>query len=138
MIKRVFVDSDVILDVALARMPFLEHSKMLLSMLENGLAIGFVSSNSIANIYYILRKAGDDAEARFFISSILKYLTVIPSSHSNILEALKSDFADFEDAIQYFSALENQCECIVTRNVDDYKKSKLNVYLPLEFLNLFQ
>jgi predicted nucleic acid-binding protein len=137
-IKRVFVDSDVILDVALARMPFLEHSKMLLSMLENGLAIGFVSANSIANIYYVLRKAGDDTKARFFISSILKYLTVIPSNHVNILDALKSDFSDFEDAIQYFSALENQCECIITRNVEDYKKSKLNVYLPLEFLNLFQ
>ena len=138
MIKRVFVDSDVILDVALARMPFLEHSKMLLSMLENGLAIGFVSANSIANIYYILRKAGDDVKARFFISSILKYLMVIPSNHANILDALKSDFSDFEDAIQNFSALENQCECIVTRNVEDYKTSTLDVYVPLEFLNLFQ
>jgi predicted nucleic acid-binding protein len=138
MIKRVFVDSDVILDVALARMPFLEGSKTLLSLLENNLAIGFVSANSIANIYYILRKAGDDVKARFFIVNILKYLTVIPSNHANILDALKSDFADFEDAIQYFSALENQCECIITRNVDDYKKSKLNVYVPLEFLNLFQ
>jgi predicted nucleic acid-binding protein len=137
-IKRVFVDSDVILDVALARMPFLEHSKMLLSMLENGLAIGFVSANGIANIYYILRKAGDDAKARFFISSILKYLTVIPSNHATILDALKSDFSDFEDAIQHFSALENQCKCIVTRNVDDYKRSTLDVYLPLEFLNLFR
>jgi predicted nucleic acid-binding protein len=138
MIKRVFVDSDVILDVALARAPFLEHSKMLLSLLENGLAIGFVSSNSIANIYYVLRKAGDDVKARFFISNILKYLIVMPSHHSNILDALKSDFNDFEDAIQYFSARENQCECIITRNVDDYKKSKLDVYVPLEFLNLFR
>ncbi len=138
MIKRVFVDSDVILDVALARMPFLENSKMLLSMLENGLAIGFVSSNSIANIYYILRKAGDDAKARFFISSILKYLTIIPTTHANILDALKSNFNDFEDGIQNFSALENQCECIITRNVDDYKKSTLDVYLPVEFLNLFR
>jgi predicted nucleic acid-binding protein len=137
-IKRVFVDSDVILDVALARMPFLEHSKLLLSLLENGLAIGFVSANSIANIYYILRKAGDDAKARFFISSTLKFLTVIPSNHSNILDALKSDFSDFEDAIQYFSALENQCECIITRNLDDYQKSKLDVYVPLEFLNFFR
>jgi predicted nucleic acid-binding protein len=79
-IKRVFVDSDVILDVALARTPFLEHSKVLLSLLENSLAIGFVSSNSIANIYYILRKTGDDVKARFF-SNILKYLTVTPSNH---------------------------------------------------------
>jgi predicted nucleic acid-binding protein len=137
-IKRVFVDSDVILDIAFARMPFLENSKLLLSLLENGLAIGFISSNSIANIYYILRKAGDDAKARFFISNILKYLTVVSSTHSNILDALKSDFSDFEDALQYFCAIENQCECIVTRNLEDYKKSKLDVYLPLEFLNLFR
>jgi predicted nucleic acid-binding protein len=138
MIDRVFVDSDVVLDVALARQPFLDASKVVLSLLENGRAVGFISSNSITNIYYILRKAGGDQKARGFLTSILKYLTVIPVDHNCILTALRSDFGDFEDGVQHFAALSNQCECIVTRNVEDYTKSELNVYLPIEFLSGYE
>ena len=138
MIKRVFVDSDVILDVALARQPFLDGSRMLLSLLENDIALGFISANCVANIYYFLRKAGGDSKARLFISKLLKYFTVSPVDHSNIVLSLKSEFSDLEDAIQYHSALEAQCECIVTRNVEDYKKSNIEVYLPIEFLNLYE
>src|SRR5688572_23134647 len=125
MIKRVFVDSDVILDVALARQPFVDASRLVLSLLENGRAVGFASSNSITNIYYVLRKSGGDSKAREFIGSLLKYLTAIPIDHADILNALKSDFSDFEDGVQNFAALSNQCECIVTRNIDDYQKSEL-------------
>ena len=138
MIKRVFVDSDVILDVALARQPFLDGSRMLLSLLENNIALGFISANCVANIYYFLRKSGGDSKARLFISNLLKYLTVSPVDHSNIVSSLKSEFSDFEDAIQYHSALEAQCECIVTRNIEDYKKSNIEVYLPIEFVNLYE
>lgn len=138
MIKRVFVDTDVILDIALARQPFLTASKAVLAMIENGLAIGVISSNCIANIYYILRKQGGDDNARIFLSKLLEYLAVIPIDHSNVLEALKSDFGDFEDALQNYAAIRNQCDCIVTRNIDDYKKSKLDIYQPSEFLYLYQ
>lgn len=58
MIKRVFIDTDIILDVALAREPFLQTSKKVLSLLEHGSAAGFISSNEVANLYYILRKIG--------------------------------------------------------------------------------
>lgn len=138
MIRRVFVDSDVILDVALARQPFVEASRLVLSFLENGKAVGFASSNSITNIYYVLRKSGGDSRAREFIGNLLKYLTAIPIDHADILNALKSNFSDFEDGVQNFAALSNQCECIVTRNVDDYKKSELDVYLPSQFLSGYE
>jgi len=51
-----------------------------------------------------------------------------------INNALESDFNDFEDAIQYFTAIENGMDCIITRNVDDYKKSIISVYTPTELL----
>ena len=138
MIKRVFVDTDIVLDVALARKPFLEASKLVLALLENNIALGFISSNCIANIYYILRKAGNDGNARIFLSKLLKYITVISIDHSTVIEALNSSFSDFEDALQHYSAIRNQCECIITRNIDDYKMSKINVYLPNEYLKLYQ
>jgi predicted nucleic acid-binding protein len=138
MISRIFLDSDVILDVALARQPFVEASKVVLSLLENGRAVGFISSNSVTNIYYVLRKAGGDSKARGFILSLLKYLSVVSIDHGCILNALKSEFTDFEDGVQHFAALSNQCDCIVTRNVEDFRKSDVNVYLPIEFLSSYE
>jgi predicted nucleic acid-binding protein len=138
MIKKVFIDTDVVLDVALAREPFFSASKLILAMAENNIVIGNISSNCIANIYYILRKSGGDSNARKFILNIVKYITVITIDHQNVLEALKSKFSDFEDALQHYSAVENQCEYIVTRNIEDYKNSKIKVVLPEEFVRMFQ
>ena len=107
-------------------------------MAENNIIIGAISSNCVANIYYILRKSGGDSKARKFISTIVKYITVITIDHKNVLEALKSKFSDFEDALQHYSAMENQCEYIVTRNIEDYKNAKINVLLPEEFIGMFR
>jgi len=137
MIKKVFIDTDIILDVALAREPFFKNSKMILVMAENNIIIGNISSNCIANIYYILRKVGGDSIARKFILGLVKYITVITIDHQNVLDALKSKFSDFEDALQNYSAIEQQCEYIVTRNINDYKNSKLKVASPEDFIKLF-
>jgi predicted nucleic acid-binding protein len=138
MIKRVFVDTDVILDVALARKPFLESSKLVLALLENNIAIGLLSSNEITNIYYILRKAGGDKDAKVFISKLIEYLSVIAIEHSDILDALSSEFTDFEDSVQHNVAVRNQCDCIITRNTIDYKYSKIAVYSPMQFLSNYK
>ena len=138
MIKKVFIDTDIVLDVALAREPFFSASKIILAMAENNIIIGNISSNCIANIYYILKKSGGDNKARKFILNIVKYITVITIDHQNVLEALKSKFSDFEDALQHSSAVENRCEYIITRNIEDYKNSKIKVLLPEEFIRMFQ
>lgn len=138
MIRRVFIDTDVVLDVALARQPFLEASRIVLALLENNVAIGYMSSNGVANVYYILRKAGGDAKAREFLAKLIQYITILSIDHSDIVGSLGSSISDFEDALQHFSASRNQCDCIVTRNTEDYKNSSLRVYSPIEFLNLYR
>lgn len=138
MIKRVLVDTDVILDIALARKPFYEASRTVLALLENNAALGFITSNSAGNIYYILKKAGGDKKARIFISRLLNILTILAIDHSTVIVALDSGFKDFEDALQNYSAEKNQCQSIITRNTEDYQKSGINIYSPLEFLHMFQ
>lgn len=138
MIKKVFIDSDILLDVALAREPFFSTSKLILAMAENNMVIGTVSSNCVANVYYILRKAGGDGNARKFISALVSYLTVIAIDHQNVLDALKSKFSDFEDALQNYAATEQHCEYIITRNTADYAHSKLKIALPEDLIRLFQ
>lgn len=138
MIKKVFIDTDVILDIALMREPFFETSKTILAMAETNLIVGNVSSNAVANIYYILRKLGGDKKARLFLEKLIKYLTVISINHKNIIDALKSSFTDFEDGLQYFAALENSCDYIITRNIADYKSAKLRVRSPEDFIQMFR
>jgi predicted nucleic acid-binding protein len=138
MIRKAFLDTDIILDVATGRQPFSKSSILVLSLMENGSAVGMVSSNIITNVFYILRKLSSGEKAKGFIRSLLEYITVIPVDHRTVLDALNSDFGDFEDAVQHYSALSNNCDCIVTRDVEDYKKSKLKVYSPIDFLHLFQ
>lgn len=138
MIKKVFVDSDVILDVATGRIPFVEHSKTALSLIENGYALGVVSSNSITNIYYVLRKISSNDKARVFIKTVLKYISVITVDHDSIMTAIDSKFIDFEDGAQNYCALKNQCDLILTRNTRDYTFSEIQVLEPKEFIALYQ
>jgi predicted nucleic acid-binding protein len=138
MIKRVFVDSDVLLDVALAREPFAQHSSMVLAIFEQKWCAGVVSSNVVTNVYYVLRKLSSSQQARDFIRDLLQVVEVISVNHNAVVQALDSDFTDFEDAIQHFAALETRCDCIVTRNSADYAKAIIGVYSPGEFVALFE
>ncbi|MBN2875801.1 MAG: PIN domain-containing protein [Spirochaetales bacterium] len=138
MIKKIFIDSDVILDVATGRIPFVDSSNEALSIIESGLAFGVISSNSVTNIYYVLRKLSSSDKAKIFINTIIKYLSIIPVDHDNIVKALASQFIDFEDGVQNYCAASNQCDIIVTRNIDDYKMSELKVLLPQEFVALYK
>jgi predicted nucleic acid-binding protein len=137
MTKKVFIDSDIILDLALFRTPHVHFSKSILELAENSLILGFTSSNCAANIHYILKKARGEQDARFFLCQLLRYINILPMDHGIVLEALQSEFGDFEDALQYGAALRNQCDCIITRNAKDYKKSKIEVSNPEDFLRFW-
>jgi predicted nucleic acid-binding protein len=71
-----------------------------------------------------------------FLKNLRSLLTVLNVDDLIIQKALDSEFNDFEDAIQYFTAVENGMDCIITRNVKDYKKSTIPVYTPTEILKI--
>jgi predicted nucleic acid-binding protein len=133
----VFVDTNIILDFALARFPFYVKSRNVFGLFQYNQAAGFTSSNCITDAYYILKKNNGDRNARDFLSKLLVMVTVLPIDHAMTLEALQFEFSDFEDAMQYGAALRNRCDCIITRNIGDYKNSKLDVYTPDEFLQMY-
>ena len=99
--------------------------------------MGVISSISITNIYYVLRKISTNDKTRSFIKTILKYISVITVDHGSILTALDSKFMDFEDGFQNYCALKNQCDLILTRNIKDYTFSELQVLEPNEFIALY-
>lgn len=133
--KKVFIDSDVIVDFFTNRRPFCEYSAKLLNLCIEGKLKGYVTPVVLANLYYVLRKEIDKQLLKDKLLTLLSFLDVITMHNKVILKALNSDFKDFEDALQYFSVVNyNDIQVILTRNVKDYKKSSLSVYTPKAYL----
>ncbi len=135
--KKVFIDTDVILDFLFDRTPFSEQSSQLLSLCEKGDIHGYVTSITLSNIYYLLRKTASHEKVIDSIKLLLKIIDVKTTDKKTVLEALNSGFKDFEDALQNFSAQNDEkIRVIITRNIRDYKLSDLSIMTPEAFLKV--
>lgn len=129
-----FVDTDVIIDFLGDRKPFSTNASSIFLKSQNKELQLYTSSNSITTAYYILCKSLDEAKVRAIIPLFLKYIHVIPVTEKNLVDASNSEIKDFEDAVQHSCALNNsKVSCIITRNLKDYKKSKLKIRSSAEF-----
>jgi predicted nucleic acid-binding protein len=131
---RLFIDTDIILDIALAREPHYAFSARVLSLIESRTAEGITSALIIANLYYLLRKIESHQAAIAFIGKLRYILRIVPVDDEIIRLSLQSKYGNFEDAIQYYAALRNRADYLITRNTKDYRKPALKVHTPGEFL----
>ena len=132
---KIFLDADVALDHLADRQPFAEYAHRLFALAETGELTVCVSSLSFSNLYYILRKLKGQADALALLGKLKLLVRVSAVSESEIQSALSSQFKDFEDAIQHFTAKTEGCiSAIVTRNKTDYSASEILVLSPDEFL----
>jgi predicted nucleic acid-binding protein len=122
---RVLIDTNVILDVWLAREPFLKDSAKLLSSAEAGLITGIICPTTVTTLHYLVKKVKGDAKARILIDGLLRICEVGSLRKREIAVALKSKMKDFEDAVIEAVALESKVEVIATRNLADFKKSRV-------------
>ena len=134
--EKIFIDTDVILDVVFERKPFFYQSQKILSLIEKNYFIGFTSSLILANCFYIISSNKNKDIAQKTISKLRSILIILPLTDKEIGESLNSNINDFEDGVQYFIAINNGIDTIITRNIQDYKKANINVFLPNDFLNL--
>ncbi|HMF56183.1 MAG TPA: PIN domain-containing protein [Pyrinomonadaceae bacterium] len=132
---RALLDTDVVLDVVLARAPFAKIAAELLDLNEQGLFEAYISGITPINIFYIARKARTSGDLKQAIRELLLSVRVCPIDHSILATALATPFSDYEDAVQHASAVASQLDAIVTRNLDDYKNATLPVFSPTDFLN---
>lgn len=132
---KAFIDSDVLLDFFLNREPFSDHSAALLDQCERGNMIGITSPLVLSNIYYILRQKTSSEKVLKCVHFCIDLLQIVTMDRESVLAALDSGFSDFEDSLQYGAASQdNSIQCIVTRNIKDYRKSTLPVHTPAGFL----
>jgi predicted nucleic acid-binding protein len=134
--NRLLVDTNVILDLLAKREPFDVESRLLFSMADTNKVELVVSSLSLVNTHYILSDLMKIRESRTIIRKF-KVLVSTFELNDKIIELALNDnnFKDFEDGIQYYTALESQCELIITRNLKDFKKSAIPVFSPKEYLS---
>ena len=125
--QSVFVDTDIVLDLLARREPFYDAAARLFSLAETGSVTLSVSSLTFANLFYILRKQVSAKHAHEVLRNFKQLVTVLPVDDAVIEQALKAEFTDFEDAIQYYSALRAGCSALLTRNGRHYRKAEIAV-----------
>ncbi len=132
---RLLIDTDVILDFLFDRKPFSDHATEVMTLCENETITGFVTPVIISNVYYLLRRVAPHRTVIEKLKQLLLIIDVLEMDKEIVLNAINSGFADFEDALQYFSAAKNgNISIILTRNVKDYKRSSLAVLTPELYL----
>lgn len=139
MAYKLFVDSDVVIDFFTDREPHANPASELFELNVSGGVKVYLSAVSINNIYYIVRKFLGHTKTIEVIESLAEMTEIIGTTKREIIQALKNDFKDFEDSIQYSSALTiSNLDVIITRNTRDYRNSSIAVMTPLNFLKIYK
>ncbi|MGD9994780.1 MAG: type II toxin-antitoxin system VapC family toxin [Salinivirgaceae bacterium] len=133
--KKIFVDTNIVIDLLSKREPFFEEAAMLFSMADRKLIELSVSSLTIANTSYALLRQLNANTTKSILRKLRLIVKVLPLDDKIIGLALNDEtFSDFEDGLQNFTAIENEQDLIITRNLKDFKHSKLPVMTAKQFL----
>lgn len=119
----ILLDTDVLLDIALDRLPFSVPASELLDLVEHGIEAACIAWHSVSNLYYIMRPVSGDIDARAFILELTRFVTVATTDTQGIRYAAQLPMSDFEDAMQVAAARAGGARLIVTRNLRDYEGS---------------
>lgn len=133
--KKLLVDTNIIIDLLAKRKDFYQEAQELFTLADENQVKLYISSLTFANTHYVLVKELNADEARKVLIKFKLLVKTLPLDEKILELALSSDFKDFEDAIQHYTALENKLEIIITRNKKDFKTSKLAVLTAKEYLN---
>ena len=133
--KKIFIDCDVTIDFISVRDPYYENAADIFLPIQNKEYDGYISSLSFSHISYFLRKYVKFSETISRMKDLRKLVKVCNVDSLVIDQSLDSKFSDFEDALQYHSALSVKADYIITRNAKDFKHSKIKVLSPKEFLS---
>ncbi len=134
--KQIFLDTNVIIDFLANRSPFSITAAQIFNLSVIGKIKLYISAVSYNNIYYILRQTLSNVQAMKLLNELCEMTEIADVNKSTIMQSLKADFKDFEDAIQYHCALQiGKIDIIITRDTKDFKKSQLPVMNPEEAIS---
>ncbi len=130
------VDTNVVLDVMLQRTPHLKDSASILAAIERGYCNGLLCATTVTTIFYIAQREIGEKNCRAEIAKLLSLFGVAAVGKPTLTTALATGFQDYEDSVLHESARSAGVDCIVTRNLKDFKRSKILAYTPAQFLTV--
>ena len=134
---KIFVDTNIVLDLLANREEFIVEAQQIFTLSDKKKVKLYISSLTIANTYYILSQQLKLTDAKQILRKFKLLVNVLPMDDKIIDLSLDSDFKDFEDAIQYHTAIENNINIIITRNLKDFKTSKIPVFTAKDYLKIY-
>lgn len=132
--EQLFVDTNIVLDLLAQRAEFFQEAQELFTRADLNKVELTISALTFANTHFILSKHLKLEETRKILNTFKVLVNVAPVDDKIIELALASDFKDFEDAIQYYSALESKAQIIITRNKKDFKYAKIPIMTAKEYI----
>ena len=133
--KKLFVDTNIVIDLLSRREPYYDEAATLFSLADKSQVELSVSSLTIANTSYVLLRQMGSIKAKSILRKLRLIIKILPLDDKIVGLALNDEtFSDFEDGLQYFTAIENGQETIITRNLKDFKNSKLPTITAKQFI----
>jgi predicted nucleic acid-binding protein len=131
------VDTNVVLDVLLARAPFDVHGAKVMAAVETGGVEGFLCATTVTTIHYLTAKAVGRKTAEKHIGALLQIFQIAPVTGVILSSALASNAKDFEDAVLLEAARGVSADAVVTRNPSDFQKSSgISIHMPADVLRI--
>ena len=133
--KKLFLDTNIVIDLLSRREPYYKESATLFSLADRKKVELSISSLTVANTSYVLLRQLNVKKVKEVLRKLRLVVNVLPLDNKIIGLALNDEtFTDFEDGLQYFTAIENEQEIIITRNLKDYKRSQIAVMTAEQYL----
>ena len=133
--ENIFVDTNIVIDLLAKREPFNKEAQDLFTLGDKNEVNLFISSLTFANAYYSIVRHHKEVDAKKYLSKFKVLVTILSLDAKAIELALASDFKDFEDGLQYFTAMDNEADVIITRNKKDFANANIPVMTAGEYLS---
>lgn len=135
---KVLLDTNIILDVILQRQPFFTFAFEILKLSDAGELESYITSNSITDIFYVLRKHFNNVDDRKkAVKHILNMVDIVSVTKTDIFKSFELEYTDFEDALQTQCAKKVKANYIITRNVKDFKDKSIDAVTPERFIEIY-
>ena len=136
---RALIDTCVIMDAIQDRPPFAADAQTIFRAAANTWFAGCITAKSSTDIYYLVHRCThSDQDTRSILNRLFILFDVVDTAGMDARRAISSQITDFEDAVMIETAIREEVDCIVTRNLKDYAHSPVPVYSPAAFIALLQ
>jgi len=131
---KILLDTNVVIDVLLAREPFVSPAREIMALVEQKKVQGYICATSITTIHYLMQRSTDKTQADSLIVTLLELFDVSSVSKSTLHDASVNNGIDYEDSVIYTAAKDTKVDMIITRDNKGFKNASMTVLSPEEFL----